>query len=47
MTLMDVNETHVSLGVVYEAGEEAHAGATSLYWTVVTDFLPATGGECD
>jgi sialidase-1 len=44
MTLMDVNETHVSLGVVYEAGEEGHMGATSLYWTVVTDFLPQVAG---
>ena len=33
MTVMDVNATHVSLGIVYE-------GATGLRWTVVTDFLP-------
>ena len=36
MTVMDVNETHVSLGVVYE-------GATGLRWTVVIDFLPHAG----
>ena len=36
MTVMDVNETHVSLGVVYE-------GTTGLRWTVVTDFLPQVG----
>ena len=36
MTVVDVNETHVSLGVVYE-------GATGLRWTVVTGFLPQAG----
>lgn len=40
MTVVDVNATHVSLGIVYEAGEQGHVGATSLHWTVVIDFLP-------
>ena len=36
MTVLDVNATHVSLGVVYE-------GATGLRWAAVTDFLPQAG----
>ena len=40
MTVVDVNATHVSLGVVYEAGEGEHEGAMSLHWTVITDLMP-------
>jgi hypothetical protein len=35
LTLVDVNQTHVSLGVVYE-------GNGGLRYAVVTDFLPTS-----